>query len=244
MFPFFLEGCRNPLLVLPVRASCSVLVCWRAAPSALAVAQAKTAKWPPRQHSVTALALAARRPFQLPFWTQAEGAAKRSGAPSRPGNEVFALLGRTGTGQCPVAVTGTSLSHCPRFWRRPRPAPGAASNLAGTGLGGPGRHLDRRLASKPSVAGWKSERPCLFASGRSLRLRAPSPSAAGPSAGEAPGPPKHHVAPRGELRCRCSASRLRSGTPTVSGRLPADPGGGREVGHFSWLALGRFRPSR
>jgi hypothetical protein len=62
-----------------------------------------------RQHSVTALALAERRPAQLPFWTQAEGAAKRSGAVSRPGNEVFALLGRTGTGQCPVAVTGTAL---------------------------------------------------------------------------------------------------------------------------------------
>jgi hypothetical protein len=48
------------------------------------------------------LALAGRRPAQLLFWTQAEGAAKRSGAASRPGNEVFALLGGTGTGQCPV----------------------------------------------------------------------------------------------------------------------------------------------
>ena len=32
----------------------------------------------PRQHSVAALALAERRPAQLPFWTQAEGAAKRT----------------------------------------------------------------------------------------------------------------------------------------------------------------------
>src|ERR1035437_7558849 len=47
----------------------------------------------------------ARRVAWLPFWTQAEGAAKRSGAASRPGNKVFALLGGTGTGQCPVAVT-------------------------------------------------------------------------------------------------------------------------------------------
>jgi hypothetical protein len=57
---------------------------------------------------VAALALAERRPAQLSFWTQAEGAAKRSGAAPRPGNEVFALLGGTGTGQCPVAVTGTA----------------------------------------------------------------------------------------------------------------------------------------
>ena len=52
--------------------------------------------------SAATLALAERRPAQLPFWTQADGAAKRSGAASRPGNEVFALLGGTGTGQCPV----------------------------------------------------------------------------------------------------------------------------------------------
>jgi hypothetical protein len=38
-------------------------------------------------------------------------AAKRSGAASRPGNEVFALLRRTGTGQCPVGLTGFRL-HC------------------------------------------------------------------------------------------------------------------------------------
>src|ERR1035441_7978169 len=40
---------------------------------------------------------------------QAEGAGKPSGAAPRPGNEVFALLGRTGTRQCLVAVTGTPL---------------------------------------------------------------------------------------------------------------------------------------
>src|ERR1039457_5800558 len=33
--------------------------------------------------------------------------AQRSGL--RPGNEVFALLGRTGTGRCPVVVTDTRL---------------------------------------------------------------------------------------------------------------------------------------
>ena len=38
----------------------------------------------PRQHSVTALALAERRPAQLPFWTQAEGA-----WPSATGGRAF-----------------------------------------------------------------------------------------------------------------------------------------------------------
>ena len=52
--------------------------------------------------------------------------------------------------------------------------------------------------------------------------------------------PKHDVAPRGERRCRRNASRLRSGTPTASGRLRPYPRGGREVGHFPWLASRRF----
>ena len=77
--------------------------------AAVAVAQSQDAGRHHPQGAGTALALAERRPAQLPFWTQAEGAAKRSGAASRPGNEVFALLGRTGTRQCLVAVTGTPL---------------------------------------------------------------------------------------------------------------------------------------
>jgi hypothetical protein len=72
-------------------------------------------------------------------------------------------------------------------------------------------------------------------------LQALSPFAAGPSAAAAPGPPRPRVAPRGERRCRRSASRLRSGTPTGCGRHQPDPGVGGEVGHFPWLALGRFR---
>ena len=65
-----------------------------AAKAAPAVAKKSTAKKAP----VKASRKAAKK-----------AAAKRSGAASRPGNEVFALLGRTGTGQCLVAVTGTAL---------------------------------------------------------------------------------------------------------------------------------------
>ena len=75
---------------------------------------------------------------------------------------------------------------------------------------------------------------------RSLRLRAPSLSASSRSAADAPGPPRHHVAPRGERRYRRNASRPQSGSLTACGRLRPDPGGGREVGHFPWHALGRF----
>src|ERR1017187_1214408 len=73
-----------------------------------------------------------------------------------------------------------------------------------------------------------------------LRLRAPSPSAADPFAADAPGPPIHRVAPRGVQRCRRIASRLLSGNPATRGRLPADLGGGRGVGHFPWFASERF----
>ena len=48
------------------------------------------------------------------------------------------------------------------------------------------------------------------------------------------------MAPRGVRRCRRTANRPRSGTPTAFGRLRPDPRGGREVGHFPWLALGRL----
>ena len=76
---------------------------------------------------------------------------------------------------------------------------------------------------------------------RGFRLRAPLPSASSRSAADVPGPPRHHVAPRGERRCRRSANRLRFGAPTACGRLRPDPGGGREAGHFPWLSLRRFR---
>ena len=54
--------------------------------------------------------LAGWKPAQLTFETPGgkDHGAQRSGP--RPGNEVFALLDKTGTGQCLVAVTGTSLS--------------------------------------------------------------------------------------------------------------------------------------
>ena len=98
----------------------------------------------------------------------------------------------------------------------------------------------RCLCLRPASASASSN----FASGRSLRLRAPWPSASGRSAADAPGPPKHHEASRGERRCRRNASRPRSGNPATRGHLPADPGGGRGVGHFPWLASRRFRPRR
>src|ERR1035437_10331920 len=117
VFLFFSEVSGDPLPVLPGLPSrpvaCVVLV------GSVAAGAGRTSQdggVAPRQHSVTALALAERRPVQQTLGTPGrKGAAKRSGAASRPGNEVFALLGRTGTGQCLVAVTGTALSHCPCF---------------------------------------------------------------------------------------------------------------------------------
>jgi hypothetical protein len=80
----------------------------------------------------------------------------------RPGNEVLALLDKTGRGQCLVAVTGTGLSTAgvSHF-----STSSAASNLAGPGLGvgGPGHHPDRRLSSKPCRRG-SSPCICPFAS--------------------------------------------------------------------------------
>jgi hypothetical protein len=97
----FLGGLRRPVAGVAGAALPSCCVCWWAV-SLLWRSRKPRRRVAPRQHSVAALALAGWRPAQLPFWTQAEGAAKRSGAASRPGNEVFALLGGTGTGQCPV----------------------------------------------------------------------------------------------------------------------------------------------
>src|ERR1019366_5879621 len=121
-----------------------------------------------------------------------------------------------------------------------QPNGSAAFNFAGTGFGGPGRHLDRLLLSKRRRRSSAVPAPLPVRLRRSLRLRVPLPSAVDPSAADAPGPPKHRVAPRGERRYRRNASRLQCGTPTAFGRLRPDPGGGREVGHSLWLALGRF----
>jgi hypothetical protein len=70
---------------------------------------------------------------ELVFPPQAgkEHGAQRSGP--RSGNEVFALLGRTGTGRCLVAVPDTSLSTAGVFGFA-RSNGSDASNLAGTGL--------------------------------------------------------------------------------------------------------------
>jgi hypothetical protein len=63
------------------------------------------------------------------------------------GNEVFALRDKTETGQCPVAVTGTSLSTAGVFGLAQSNA-NAACNLGGTGF----------PTSSP-VQGQQSERP-------------------------------------------------------------------------------------
>ena len=47
---------------------------------------------------------------ELIFPTQAERTTERSGVVRASGNEVFALLDRTGTRQCLVEVTSTALS--------------------------------------------------------------------------------------------------------------------------------------
>src|ERR1035437_3767192 len=89
--------------------------------------------------------------------------AKRSGP--RPGNKVFALLDRTGTGQYLVAVTGTALSTTGVFcFARPAPAP--PSIRAGTG---PWRF-------------WSSPRPPSFHHAPPSKERNPSVPACSPPA--------------------------------------------------------------
>ena len=115
-----------------------------------------------------------------------------------------------------------------------------ASNLAGSGLRAPARYLDRRLPASSTVGARQSDRACLFASGEasgSQRVRLPPQVSPQPTH-----PVRQYTAWHREVwrRCRRSASRLQSGTPAGCGRLPADPRSGREVGHFPWLALGRF----
>ena len=149
---------------------------------------------------------------ELAFPPQAgkEHGAQRSGP--RSGNEVFALLGRTGTGRCLVAVPDTSLSTAGVFGFAPSNG-SAASNVAGTGL-----------FSKPCRRSTPVRAPLPVRLPRSLRIRAPSPSAADQSAADAPGPPKRRAAPRGVRRCRCIAGRLQSGSPTACDHLGPDLG--------------------
>src|ERR1017187_2796779 len=87
-----------------------------------------------------------------------------------------------------VAVAGTSLS-TPGVFGFAQSDVAAASNLAGTGLRAPGRPLDRSLSSKRGRRRGAVRAHPLF------RLRASLPSALGPFAVDAHGPPEHHVAP-------------------------------------------------
>ena len=88
--------------------------------------------------------------------------AKRSGP--HPGNEVFALLDKTGTGQCLVAVTGTSLSTAGVFvFARPAPAP--PPTWPGPALAVLVATSTAVLPATSAVEGGQPERPCLVASG-------------------------------------------------------------------------------
>jgi hypothetical protein len=139
-----------------------------------------------------------------------------------PGNEAFALLDKTRTRRCPVAVR--SLRWHNRVGSLARPTRSTAHPPASTGaVRRPPASRERRPTS-PAV-----------------RLPGLSPSASSRSAADAPGPPRHHVAPRGGRRYRHNASRQQSGTPTACGRHQPDPGVGREVDHYPSLSLGRFR---
>jgi len=91
-----------------------------------------------------------------------------------------------------VAVAGTSLS-TGRIFVFARPAPAPPSILAEPGLGGPCRHLDRRLSSNRDIRRRAARAPLPVRLRRSLRLRAPLLSASIRSAADAPDPPKHHV---------------------------------------------------
>ena len=154
----------------------------------------------PLHVSGTELALAGGT-AELVFPPQAgrDHGAQRSGP--RPGNEVFALLGRTGTGQ-----TVRSLSPTPR-------SPQTVS------LASPGPPA----AQPPS---WSLPVLALpvWSSPRSLRLPPPSPSASDQSAADGPGPPKHLGLPRGDRRYRGNARSLRSCSPTTRSHLGPDLG--------------------
>ena len=128
--------------------------------------------------------------------------------------------------------------HSGCFGLRPASA-SAAFNLAGTGLGAPGRYFGR-LSSK---------RRC---------RRSASPSAPAGSPPAKPQAPSAFAVRRRSVRSRRILSAKTSrGTPKCAAmsayRQPstirhssnarssaADPGGGREGGHFPWLASGRF----
>lgn len=87
--------------------------------------------------------------------------AQRSGP--RPGNEVFALLGRTGTRHCPVPLSGISLSTAGVFGFAPTAVP--PFNLVGTGPAVLVASSTAVLPATSAVEGGQPERPCLVASG-------------------------------------------------------------------------------
>jgi hypothetical protein len=221
VFLFLEKVSGDPLLPLQGPPTCPVSVSWKAARLPWGSHKAKTAEWPPRQHSVTALALVERRPAQLPFWTQAEGAAKRSEVVRASGNEVFALLGRTGTGQCLVAALPS-----PKLVSLAPPSPTALTPPASPNPALAVLVVTATATFRPrsAVGGALVLSPLPVRLRRSLRLRAPLLFASIRSAADAPGPPKHRVASRGERQYRRTASRPRSGTPATRGHLGPDLG--------------------
>ena len=115
---------------------------------------------------------------ELVFPPQAgkEHGAQRSGP--RSGNEVFALLGRTGTGRCLVAVPDTSLSTAGVFGFA-RSNGSDASNLAGTGLA----VLAAVLPASPRIPGKPGhrERQCPQQVSGALPIRREHPEVVGES---------------------------------------------------------------
>ena len=167
-----------------------------------------------------------------PGWTFAQGEeGPRSEAEwSAPWKQSFCSSGQDKSGTVSRRGPCPSLAQ-PSWFVSPSP-PAARPNLPA-----------RTGAVSAAVFPTSAARPA-----PAVKLPALSLSAAGPFGAGAFGPIKHHVAPRGVRRCRRMASRLQSGTLTACGRRRPDPGGGRGVGHYPWLSLGRFRapdrPSR
>src|ERR1039458_7304921 len=102
----FLGGLRRPVAGVAGAALPSCCVCWWAVSLLWQSHKAKTpGDTTPRARGRRWHWRSGDRPSYLSGPRR-----KGSGAATRPGNEVFALLGRTGTGQCLVAATGIALS--------------------------------------------------------------------------------------------------------------------------------------
>jgi hypothetical protein len=173
------------LPVLPVLAACPVS---RVLAGRVAAVVGRTSQDAGRYHPTEArgrrwrLALASGT-GPAKFWTPGEKdhGAQRSGP--RRGNEVLALLYRTGTGPCPVGVTGTSLCRGFRLWagggrgecaqtphtgkdqqcRAPTPATTLSPTKRGAGNSGPSSRALPSLGPASFLAGRAAANAAAFA---------------------------------------------------------------------------------